>query len=112
MRRRTFLQATGAAAGLGMQFSAPAFSQTAGTAVTIVLDLTDPVASAAPSKWAVKELFSRIQARKGLVRLVGTVAEVAAGEIAIVVSGPAFTAPAVMPITARPPAAAEVIFHL
>lgn len=107
MKRRTFLQTAGVAAGLGLEFSPPASAQPTNPAVTIVLDLSDPVASSPPAKWAVKELFSRIQARSSLARLAGSVAEMAQGEIGIVVSGPAFTAPAVMPVGSRPPAAAE-----
>ncbi len=107
MKRRTFLQAAGTAAGLGMEFGPPAFAQKPPAPVTIVLNLSDPVASSPPAKWAVTELFNRLQAHGVLVRLVGSVAEAGRGEICIVVSGPAFTAPAVMPAGARPPAAPE-----
>ena len=107
MKRRTFLQAAGAAAGFGMEFSPRASGQQPPQPVTIVLDLSDPVASSPPAKWAVTELFNRLQAKGVLVRLVGSVAESGRGEICIVVSGPAFTTPAVMPAGARPPAAPE-----
>jgi len=107
MKRRTFLQAAGAAAGFGTEFSPRASAQQPPPPVTIVLNLSDPVASSPPAKWAVRELFNRLQAHGVLVRLVGSVAESGRGEICIVVSGPAFTAPAVMPAGARPPAAPE-----
>lgn len=107
MKRRTFLQAAGAAAGLGLEFSRRASAQKPPAPVTIILNLSDPVASSPPAKWAVTELFNRLQAHGALVRLVGSVAEAGRGEICIVVSGPAFTAPAVMPAGARPPAAPE-----
>jgi hypothetical protein len=107
MKRRTFLQTSGAAAGFGMGFSPRAAAQKPPTPVTIVLDLSDPVASSPPAKWAVTELFNRLQAHGVLVRLVGSVAQAGSGEICILVSGPAFTAPTAMPPGARPPAAAE-----
>jgi hypothetical protein len=107
MKRRTFLQTAGAAAGFGMGFSPRASAQKPPAPVTIVLDLSDPVASSPPAKWAVTELFNRLQAHGALVRLVGSVAQAGRGEICLVVSGPAFTAPAVIPAGARPPAAAE-----
>src|SRR3569833_2933006 len=107
MKRRTFLHAAGAAAGLGMEFSRPALAQKPPSPVTIVLDLSDPVASSPPAKWAVTELFNRLQAHGVLVRLVGSVAQSGRGEICIMVSGPAFTDPAVIPASARPPAAPE-----
>jgi hypothetical protein len=107
MKRRTFLQTAGAAAGFGIQFSPRAAAQKPPAPVTIILDLSDPVAASPPAKWAVTELFNRLQAHGVLVRLVGSVAESGRGEICIVVSGPAFTPPAVIPPGARPPAAPE-----
>jgi hypothetical protein len=107
MKRRTFLQTAGAAAGFGGGFSPRASAQKPPAPVTIVLDLSDPVASLPPAKWAVTELFNRLQKHGVLVRLVGSVAASGRGEICIVVSGPAFKAPAVMPASARPPAAPE-----
>ncbi|HVV45387.1 MAG TPA: hypothetical protein VHC72_09275, partial [Bryobacteraceae bacterium] len=107
MKRRTFLQTAGAAAGLGIQFSPRAAARKPPAPVTIILDLSDPVAASPPAKWAVTELFNSLQARGVLVRLVGSVAESGRGEICIVVSGPAFTPPAVIPPGARPPAAPE-----
>lgn len=107
MKRRTFVQTAAAAAGFGIEFGPQAPAQTPPTPVTIVLDLKDPIASSPPAKWAVTELFNRLQAKDVLVRLVGTVAESGRGEICLIVSGPAFTPPAVLPATARPPAAAE-----
>ncbi|HVW09988.1 MAG TPA: hypothetical protein VHC90_15470 [Bryobacteraceae bacterium] len=107
MKRRTFLQTAGAAAGFGIEFSPRVSAQTPPTPVTIVLDLKDPVASSPPAKWAVTELFNRLEAHGVLVRLVGSVAESGPGEICLIVSGPSFTAPAVLPAAARPPAAAE-----
>ena len=108
MKRRTFLRTAGAAAGIGLELSRRVSAQKKPpTPVTIVLDLSDPAASSPPVKWAVTELFNRLQAHGVLVRLVGSVAESGRGEICIVVSGPAFTSPGVMPAGARPPAAPE-----
>ena len=51
--------------------------------------------------------MNRLQTHKFSSRLVATVKEVLPGEACVMVSGPAFTAPAVMPAASRPPAAAE-----
>jgi hypothetical protein len=103
MERRTFLKAAGAAAGLG---NLP-MVQAAGPTVALALDPADPIASAAPSKWAVQELLARLQARGVASRIIASPGQSLPGEICCMASGPAFTTPAVMPAAARPPAAAE-----
>ena len=103
MRRRTFLQAAGAAAGLGAAKHLPGASPV----ITLVLDPADPIASSGPSKWAAQEILNRLQARKADSRIVPSITQAAPGDICVVVCGPTLTAPAVMPPASRPPAAAE-----
>lgn len=103
MERRTFLKAAGAAAGLRDLIVLRA----ATPVVSLVLDPADPVASAAPCKWAVQEFLSRLQARGIDNRILPSLSQAPPGDICIVASGPSLTAPAVMPAAARPPAAAE-----
>lgn len=106
MERRTFLKAAGAAAGLrGLGVAAPADAKN--PAVALIIDPADPVAGAAPPKWAVLELQARLHTHNIESRIVPSVTQLAPGEISIIVSGPALTAPAVLPATSRPPAAAE-----
>ena len=107
MRRRTFIRTAGVAAGLGGQLGFAAPAAPAPLAIAIVLDPADPAASAPPSKWAVTELLARLQKYKVDSRLVATISQALPAEICVVVSGPALTAPAVMPAASRPPAAAE-----
>jgi hypothetical protein len=107
MKRRTFLKTAGVAAGAGAELSFAAPAQTAGPSIALVVDPTDPIAAAPPSKWAVTELQSRLESRKIPNRLIPGLNQAQSGESCIVVSGPALTAPAVMPAASRPPAAAE-----
>lgn len=75
--------------------------------IAIVLDPADPVASAAPSRWAAAELLARLQARKIESRIVPSLSQTTAAETRVLVCGPALAAPAVLPVTSRPPAAQE-----
>jgi hypothetical protein len=106
MERRTFLKAAGAAAGLhGLGMAAPADAKS--PTVALIVDPADPVASAAPSKWAITEFQTRLHTHNIESRVIPSVSQLATGEIAVLVSGPALNAPAVLPSTSRPPAPAE-----
>ncbi len=112
MKRRTFLQAAGAAAGLRGEMGSAAPAEAPGPTITLVLDPGDAVAFSPAVKWAVSELLNRLQTRKIQTRVVTAPGQAQPGDICIVISGPMFTAPmftapAVMPTTARPPAAPE-----
>jgi len=107
MERRAFLRAAGAAVGLGVGAGDLAQVQAAPVSIALVVDPADPVASAGPSKWAVQELLSRLQARAVPSRIIPSISQAQPGEICCIVSGPAFTAPAVLPPSAKPPAGAE-----
>jgi len=107
MKRRTFIKAAGAAATAGAGLSPAAPVPAVGPSVAIVLDPADPVASAPPAKWAVTELLNRLQVHNVDSRVVPSLSQTLAGDICIVASGPAFTAPAIIPAASRPPAAGE-----
>lgn len=111
MQRRTFLRAAGAATQLGAKLGAGlavgSFIDAAGFSVALVVDPADPVANEAPAKWAVTELMGRLQAHGVDNRIVTSVSQSVPGEICFMASGPALSAPAIMPAGARPPAAAE-----
>jgi hypothetical protein len=119
MKRREFLKsglkAAGGAAGLSAGWgdrmgaqSRPAPSvPAAGPSIALVLDASDPVTFAPSPKWAATELLGRLQSRKINVRIVSSVSHASPDEICVMASGPQFTAPAIMPVAFRPPAAAE-----
>jgi hypothetical protein len=103
MKRRTFLKTAGAAASLGGAASLYA----APLRIVIVVDPADPVANTAPCRWAVQELLARLKARNVDSRLATSVAQISAGEICVMASGPGLQAPAVIPAASKPPTAAE-----
>jgi hypothetical protein len=99
MERRTFLKAAGAAASLGVGAQALAQVRAAAFSIALVVDPADPIASASPSKWAVQELLTRLQARGVPGRVIPSIGQAQPAEICCIVSGPT--------VTAKPPAAAE-----
>ena len=103
MRRRAFLQAAGAAAGLGAATRLSA----AGPAIVLVMDPADPIASAGPCKWASQEILARLQARKADGRIVTSLAQAAPSDICVLACGPNLRSPGVMPANSGAPAAAE-----
>lgn len=111
MKRRTFLKTAGAAARLGTGLRAGlgniALAQGTGPSVALVLDPADPIVFAPPSKWAVQELLSRLQAHSLAGRIVASVSQALPGETCVVASGSRLTAPAVVRAVSRPPAAPE-----
>ncbi len=112
MKRRAFLKTAGGAAALsadlGTTLGQPPGPGTAATStVTLVIDPADPVVAAPPSRWAITELMGRLQARDLTVRIITKPGQILPGETGVVISGPAFTAPAVMPKASVPPAVRE-----
>ena len=99
MERRTFLKAAGAAASLGVGSGALAQVRAAAVSIALVVDPADPITSASPSKWAVQDLLTRLQARGVAGRMIPSISQAQPGEICCIVSGPT--------VTAKPPAAAE-----
>jgi len=91
--RREFLK-TGAAAGVGL-LGAPMAAWSAGAAVSIVLDPADPIASAAPVRWAAGELEKALAGKGVSVRVRPRQDRVPAGEPCVVVCGAG--APSVAP---------------
>src|SRR5215471_11370837 len=59
-----------------------------GQRVAIVCDPADPVASAAPARWAVGQLRDALSARGVAVRLCSQAGEVAAGDTCVVAGSP------------------------
>jgi hypothetical protein len=106
IQRRAFLKTAGAA-GIAATLGTTEPALAAGLSIAIVVDPADPVASAPSAKWAAAELLSRLQARKIDSRIVTSVSQIASGDICVMASGPALTAPAAMPAASRPPAAPE-----
>src|SRR5689334_13167375 len=82
MNRRRFLQQTGAA-GLTLVQALPG----AVPNVAIVSDPRDPVASAGPSAWAVREFQTALNGRGIASKLYPRVGDVPAGDRLVVVSG-------------------------
>jgi hypothetical protein len=80
--RRQFLKTTalGAAAPAGMTGAGP-------RPVAIVLDPADPVAEAAPSRWAAGELIAALKDRGSQARIVDRVSDAGASDLCIVASG-------------------------
>src|SRR5712691_9656638 len=91
--RREFLK-TGAAAGVGL-LGAPLAAWGAGAAVSIVLDAADPVASAAPVRWAAGELEKTLAGKGVAVRVRPRLDQAPADERCVLVCGAA--APAAAP---------------
>ncbi len=104
LRRRTFIQAAGLGASLGLLGDLDA---AASPGVAIVVDPIDQVANAAPAKWAVQELIDRLKSRGLQGRIVPALSQAAPADLCVLATGPLLTPPAVMPVSARPPVAAE-----
>src|SRR5207249_274100 len=88
MNRRVFLKQSGAVAGVAIA------SELAGAApgTSIVVDPRDPVASAAPTAWAVRELQAALAKQGAAARVLPSVNEAPAGGRTIVVAGRASAA--------------------
>src|ERR1035437_1320048 len=78
--RRQFIRAAGSAAALGSALGA-------GGGVAIVIDPGDPVASAAPARWAAKELQNSLAARGVGARIYESAAQAPAGDLRVVAAG-------------------------
>ena len=87
MNRRTFLKQSGAIAGAAMASDLAGATQN----VSIIVDPRDPVASAAPSAWAVRELKTSIEKRGMSANIFSSVNAAPRGGQTIVVAGAAST---------------------
>ena len=84
VNRREFLRQTAWAAGFSVAQNATA---THAQGVSIVVDPADPIASAPPARWAVRELEQPLAAQGVPVRYHQRVEQTAAGDFRIVVAG-------------------------
>ena len=107
MQRREFLKAAGAAASLTAGTNASAQVRNGASSVALVTDPVDPVVSSVPGKWVAMEFLSRLQAHKIDGRIVPSLSQTQPGDLCVMAGGPALTAPTSVPLTSRPPAAAE-----
>src|SRR4051812_10097958 len=80
--RRQFLQTAAAGASVSAGLSGAAARP-----VAIVLDPGDPVAAAAPSRWAAGELVAALGARGVQARVMDRVGQVDAGDVCVMASG-------------------------
>jgi len=83
VKRREFLKAAGAASVVGMTQRAEAAP---GRGIAIVIDGRDPVAGAAPVRWAADELRAAIAGRGGLCRVVDAAEQARASGFRVVVA--------------------------
>src|SRR5215467_13683458 len=88
MNRRTFLKQSGAVAGVAIT------SELAGAApgTSIVVDPRDPVASAAPSAWAIRELQAALAKQGAPAKVFPSLNAAPAEGRTIIVAGAANTA--------------------
>jgi len=88
--RRRFLKQAGLAVGataLAARAGAAGKAAAGATRVSLVIDPADPVASAAPAKWAVEQLRQALAARRIECRLYRQIGEAAADDLCIEVAG-------------------------
>jgi hypothetical protein len=81
MNRREFVKQGGLAAGFGLA------GRGAGRGVSIIVEGSDPIASAGPVKWAAGELRQALSAKGVAVRAARTAGEARAGDVLVVVAG-------------------------
>src|SRR3954453_22680137 len=89
MNRRRFLLR--ARAGLGAVAAEGLLHAQSRESVAVVVDPSDPVASAPPSEWAVKELQAALKESRRPVRQCKGIEQVKPDELPLIVSG--FSAP-------------------
>src|SRR5215471_7329407 len=87
LSRRTFLQLTAVSLGAFHKASAAA-SEAGRTSISLVADPNDPIVSAVPVAWALRELISAISQKRVAVQRFASIEQAPRSSLCIVVAGP------------------------